>query len=154
MTPYVALFSSVLIMFGVLLSEKKNRSNCQSRTLRGEQCKRMVPLGQKFCSQHLHGWKAKLRAISRNPSASFYGTVLSIAISIAMGVGSPRYPSVVMGPQSEFDRFKGTPVTYAQLESLRSTQQWPTETLRTQDSVKVSATRKKRVDDAPMRRQP
>jgi hypothetical protein len=139
------LVSSLILVLGIVLSEKKIR--CQSRTRDGDQCKRMVPQPQKVCSQHAHGWRAKLRAISRNPSASFYGTVygtaLSMAVSIAMSVGSPRYP------QGRFDAFKGTPVTYAQLELMRETQRWPTETLRTQDSVKVNVTRKNLPKTAP-----
>jgi hypothetical protein len=119
MTPYAALFSSVLTMLGAVLSGKKNRSNCQSCTIDGEQCKRTVSVGQRFCFQHLHGWRAKLRAISRNPSAAFCLSVLSLAITIATSVGN-HYPSVATGAQSR--RLA--------------------ETLRTQDSVKVSVTRK------------
>ena len=147
MTSYAALFSSALIILGAALSRKKNR--CQSRTLDGDRCKRMVPLGQTFCRQHVHGWKAKLRAIPRSQSVAFYIGILSLAFAIWTRV-DPQYPSVVTRPQSRFDAYKGTPVTYAQLESMRDTQRWPTETLRTQDSVKLSVTRKNLPKTAPV----
>jgi hypothetical protein len=121
------------------ISAKKNR--CHSRTLDGQPCRRMVSIGQEFCFQHMHGLKARLHGISRSQSAAFYISVLSLVLGIWTTV-NPQYPSLVRRSQSKFDAYKGSPVTYAQLESMRETQRWPTETLQTHDSVQVTVTRK------------
>ena len=84
-----SLFVS-LIVTGVAVSIKKPRptgpSVCRFNKRNGERCKRTVAAAGDFCFQHQHGISAKLKAIPRNPAASFYINFALSAASVALTI--------------------------------------------------------------------
>jgi hypothetical protein len=95
------IFFGVFILLGIAVTakSKSNRPLCQGRTKNGEPCKHRVGAGEKFCVQHLEGFRAKLRAVPRSKTKAFWfnfgGNAVSIVLTIALYVaGLPPKPLI------------------------------------------------------------
>ena len=82
--------------------------------------------------------KRKARPRAKRWSWKKWGVVLSVLASASTLL---QNSSRMIG--SLYDKLvpKSAPVTYAQLEALRTTQRWPTEVLPTKDSIRVTVNR-------------
>ena len=98
----VLLFGIITVLGLAVLSEK-NRPKCQGRTKRDLPCRHTVNAGEKLCFQHQQGLQAKLRAIPRSHTKTFwagiganaFGWALTIALFVA---GLPPKPVLAIRP--------------------------------------------------------
>jgi hypothetical protein len=60
------------------------RETCQSLNRDGSPCKRAVHPGVRRCRQHAHGFKAKLRSLTKNQALAFVLTVAGLLIPFVL----------------------------------------------------------------------
>jgi hypothetical protein len=72
---------------------------CEYLLSNGERCKRTVAAHQRFCWQHVHGWRAKYRSLTRSESVVFWLAVVSLAATVWFGVTTATEPTGFLEPQ-------------------------------------------------------
>jgi hypothetical protein len=82
---------------GKAAAAQTNTAACQFTKANGLQCKRIVQSGSKYCWQHAHGLRAKLRALPRKPWVVFVITLAGL-IPLALIFAGSTLMGLLPGP--------------------------------------------------------
>jgi hypothetical protein len=73
---------------------------CQFTKADGSKCKRIVQSASKYCWQHAHGLRAKLRALPRKPAVTFALAVAGLLIPIVLLFEGSTLMGLLPGPNA------------------------------------------------------
>jgi hypothetical protein len=81
-------------------AQNKTAAACKFTKAGGSQCKRTVQSGSKYCWQHAHGLRAKLRALPRKPAVAFAVGVAGLLIPILLLFEGSTLMGLLPGPRA------------------------------------------------------